>query len=346
MARKKVRGKKYRRGSRKPVWSLDDGVTYSSLSTYLECREQFSLSYIEGLTNKKISGPLEFGSIIHYCLEHQFDYQTARECSDTVCRQYRDWRVKTLLNSSEKDELEELVNLARITFPLYASYWEVDDKHITWVDREEKFDVPYELETEGGLRRLRLRGMRDGVLRIGDRLGLFETKTKSRINELEITSGLRSDMQTLFYCFTTYLQKQEMPRFVEYNIIRRGGLYRRKGETTRKYLQRVELDVKKKPDHYFKRFRIELLPHDILNFQKMVLDPLLRAFLQWYDSVKKNPFQRSKSPYHFPNLNALVGKYGKANMWEAMVNGNRNSYYVRSAPFPELEESFLVTQEN
>jgi hypothetical protein len=38
----------------------------------MECPEQFSLQWIDGLTPKKISQPLEFGSIMHYALEHQF----------------------------------------------------------------------------------------------------------------------------------------------------------------------------------------------------------------------------------------------------------------------------------
>lgn len=291
---------------------------------------------------------MEFGNIIHYALEHQFEFASPLDAIQHITGNYRSWRSKTLLNSAELDTLEFLCGLAEITFPAYCKFWEHDDKKLDWVEREAKFDIPYTLDE----RTIRLRGMRDGLFRMrlpGQKtpaLGIFETKTKSRISEQEIRDGLMADMQTLFYCFVTHLITGEYPKRVKYNIIRRSGTYRRKGEDTPTYLGRVKEEIAKKPDDYFSRFTVDLLPRDIDRFKQLTLDPLLRRFVQWWDSVKKNPVGQGRflsSPHHSLNLGALIGKYGKADMWEMIVNKNMRPYRIRSEVFPELEDSFLAT---
>ena len=97
------------------LWRLDDGVTFSSLSRWLECPEQFSLAYIEGKTPKRISEPLEFGSVFHLALEYQFK-ASPNEVINRVASAYRDWRRPTLTNSAEKDALEKILGLAAVTF--------------------------------------------------------------------------------------------------------------------------------------------------------------------------------------------------------------------------------------
>lgn len=328
------------------MWTLAEGITYSGLSTWEACQEQFALKYIDGLSPKSISIPLEFGNITHFGLQYQWKFSSPQETIQNVTNQYRIWRSKTLLNNSEQDTLALLCGMADVTFPLYCEYWDADDKHIDWIGREAKFDVPYEVMTPEGPRQVRLRGMRDGLFRVNNILGLFETKTKSKISESEIRDGLKADMQTLFYCFVTWLEMGEAPQTVKYNIIRRADTYRRgKGtEPTPVYLKRIKEDIQGRPDFYFMRFKADLMQRDLENFKKKTLDPLLVRFIHWWDSVKKNPCgsERWKSPYHSLNLGSLHSKYGKVDMWEKIVNNNSRPYRTRLDVFPELEDSFLV----
>lgn len=297
------------------------------------------------MTSKKVSIPLEFGSMIHLGLEHQFNFSSPRKAIQAVIKAYKKLREKASLNSSERDTLEYLCALAEVTFPLYCEYWKEDDERITWVGREERFQIQHTVMLPDGPREILLRGMRDGLFRVNGRLGLFETKTKSRISEMEIISGLRSDMQTLFYCFVTLLETGEMPKTIKYNIIRRSDLYRRQSgrEPIISYTKRIQEEIEAAPEKYFSRYKVELSKHDIENFQRQTLDPLLRRFIHWWDHVKKNPcgVGRFESPYHSLNCGSLIGKYGKADMWELMVNKNTRPYYRRTAVFPELEDSGL-----
>jgi hypothetical protein len=338
---KKPRSRKPER----PVWTLEDGTTYSSLSTFLDCPEQFALKYVDGYTRSSLSVPLEYGSLMHAAIERQFDGLSPKELIGQLGDKYLSFRLGTLPNPSDRDRLKKLVEVAKVTFPAYCEYWEEDDAKLTWIKREAQFNVPYKLVMpDGKVEVIRLRGMRDGVYRQpkSGELAVFETKNKSRISEQEIIDGLKADMQTLLYILATEIELKETPTAVKYNVIRRGDdLYQRKEETLGSYSDRLAEDIKKRPEHYFMRFHVTIDRNDIDSFKQYTLDPLLRRFVQWWESVKKNPMGRDrfKSPFHYQNCNALIGKYGKCDMWEGIVNGNFRTYKLRSEPFPELSEN-------
>jgi hypothetical protein len=330
----------------KALWKLEDGITFSGLSKWMDCREQFSLQWIDGLTPKKLSVPLEFGSVVHYGLEHQLCGKSPETVIKTVTDQYRKHRSKSLNSSGEKDTLDLILGMAEVVFPHYCEYWHYDDRHINWIEREAKFKLKHTFHTHEGEREVQLRGMRDGIYSYGTVYGVFETKTKSRIIEKDIIDNLHADMQTMMYCFCTYLSTGRYPNEVKYNVIRRPDTYRRQKESLSTYLGRVNEDIAARPDHYFKRYTAAITSEDIQHFVSKTLNPVLGMFVQWYDSVKKNPVgeARFQSPYHFLNSTALVGKYGRAEMWDAIF-GNLQPYKVRSEVFPELEDCFQVTLE-
>jgi len=335
-------GKKKNKVRKEPLWRLDDGITFSGLNNWSQCREQFSLQWIDGVTPKKLSVPLEFGSVFHSALENQ-EKGTPKEVIQRVTAHYRKHRLKTITKTSEKDQLSLLLGLARIVFPRYCEFWREDDALINWVSREEKFDIPYAVPRDGEIREVRLRGMRDGIYSVDSEgtFGIFETKTKGRIIDKEIVETLQYDMQTMIYSVATYLDYQRMPNAVKYNVVKRPDLYRRKGEGLVSYLDRVEQDVLERPEQYFKRYTATVSEQDISAFIDQTFNPLLNLFIDWWESVKKNPVEgRFQSPYHYLNCSALVGRYGKVAMWDAIF-GNMRPYFIRQEVFPELVESTL-----
>jgi hypothetical protein len=355
--RARLRG--HQRKKRRPLFELErDGLTHSSLSLFLECREQYALTYLDGYTPKAIVEPTEFGSIMHYGIEHQFNYATPEECIHSITDQYRQWRIPTLLHSRERDTLERLLGLVEVTFPRYCRYWHEDDQRITWIKREVKFKVPYEVNTPTGPRRIYLQGMRDGLYRVPktSKLGIFETKNKSKVDDSAIHDSLKADKQTLFYIWVTYLETGELPEQVMYNVIRRtnkkplkGRGKNAKAENIVDFFNRIAAEIDKNPEDYFKRWKVDLVPSDVTEFVKKTLDPEIVNYLLWYDSVKKNPLrherwlEENKSPYHSQNLNALTGRYGKAAMSDLIVHNSLRNYRIRSEVFPELADSFLVS---
>jgi hypothetical protein len=334
--------KRKRAKKTKPLWTLDDGITFSGLNKWSECREQFSLQWIDGVTRRKLQVPLEFGSVFHSALENQ-DKGTPEEVIQRVSEHYKKYRLKTIKTSGEKDDLNLLLGLAQIVFPHYCEFWRADDVLINWVSREEKFSIPYDVPTDDGIRKILLRGMRDGIYSVDSlgTFGIFETKTMGRIVDKEMEDKLRYDMQTMMYTVATYLDYGQMPNAVKLNVVKRPTTYRRKKESVKSYLDRIEDDVARYPEQYFKRYTADITPQDVELFIDQTLNPLLNVFIEWWDSIKKNPVEgRFQSPYHFLNCSALVGRYGKADMWEAIF-GNMRPYSLRAEVFPELEESSL-----
>ena len=269
------------------------------------------------------------------------------------------------MNSGERDDLKLLVGLCEVIFPAYCRYWAKDDSQIDWVGCEAKFKVEYDLAMDPGrqpdpisgnafnVRKIILNGMRDRLFRMlhpttkKPILGVFETKTKSRISEKEINTGLRADLQTLMYLFVTWLEMGEIPQYVKYNIVRRpdGHVpYRPKHSSVVDYLKLVKDDVAKRPDFYFSRWGVDVTKAELVSFKTKTFDPLLRRFIAWWDGVKKNPLGKGRFeyPHHSLNLNALTTKYGIADVWELIVNQNYRPYRIRSEAFPELADSFLV----
>lgn len=346
MAKRKpnpLKPKKISNYQRGPLWDWTKGVTQSSLETFLACREQFSLGYIEGWTAKQFSVPLEFGTLIHFMLERLpgEPHAIARE----VCQSYEKARKKTL-NSSDMQTMEITLCNAEAIFPVYCEYWEEMDSKIDWIQRESIFKIKHPFMVPGeGTRSIDLTGMRDAVYRNSvKKLGLFETKTKSSIDDLAIQDGLRADLQTLLYLYSLWRDFKEYPQEILYNVIRRPQLRLKVKESVQEYKTRVSEDIKERPNFYFRRFEVTVIEGDLETFIDTTLDPVLRQLLLWWESIKDDPFDRWRSPYHYRDLTKLMNRYGKVPLYNLMIWGLQNEYYRRSSPFPELEKSLMLQE--
>ena len=334
-----------RRTQRKPLWDWTVGLTNSSMALHLQCPEQFALNYLEGWTKKGFSIPLEFGTVIHLCIAHPKAFSSPEKVAQEVCRSYEAERRRTLFHHTDLVTMQKTLTLAEVIFPHYIRYYKEDDTHQIWVDREKPFEIAHTFDSLPQGNNLstpeivKLRGIMDGVYRMKDQnIGLFETKTASQIDDLAIQSGLRADMQTLLYLYALSVVYDRHPTQVLYNVIRRPGQILGKTEDMSRYRARVDADIHKRPEWYFRRYEVTVLEQDLRNFITGVLDPVIRRILQWWRSVEEAPFDRFKSPYHYLNLNALLNKYGKAALYDLIVLGRKNGYSQRSLVFPEFAQ--------
>ena len=346
-----------RRSTRKERSSLWDwtlhGVTQTSLTQWLNCREQFSLGYIEGWTPRGFSVPLEFGNLIHLMLQHQVGSSLPEKTARKVCKDYEAARKPQLRGTDDYQQMQKTIVAAEALFPRYVRFWTKDDLKQKWIGREKVFKVEHKFGYSRGkflntkwipdyyqeTQKVLLNGMRDGEYRtLKGKLGLFETKTKGSIDDMAIHSGLRADLQTMFYMWSLYLETGEWPTECLYNVIRRPGLiYNPKKETLQQYGQRIGKDIDERPEYYFRRWHVTVLQQDLEAFIRTVLDPALRLMFQWWESIAENPLDRFQSPYHFVNLAGLSNKYGRAPLYELMILNRRESYFRRSSLFPELQ---------
>lgn len=311
-----------------PVWELyRDGITFSGLSKWLECREQFRLGYVCGWTPTRLSEPLEFGSIFHHCLEHE---ARARKNLTAVLKAYRTSRFREI-TVADGPLFEKQITLAQALIPEYFDYYRKDPEK-NWVQREQQFRMDYDLGGE----LVPIVGKMDGVLRIVKKLWLFETKTKSRIDEGAISLSLKMDFQTLLYSLAVQDIYGDCPSGVVYNVIRKPGHKQGKAEKTKDFVKRLRKAISDDPSYFYKRWEVSLQKSDIESFQQTVLNPILSNFVDWNETTmpRKNPFD---SHTHYLNPNNLIGRYGASPFLNLITTGSKSRLKERKKAHPELD---------
>lgn len=326
----------------------------------MNCRESFRLGAVEGWTPKNIKVPLEFGSAFHKCMEY-VEGGGRVENIDRVCDDYLSARKKDKnagMTADDLTDLERVMGMVEVTYQAYFDYWndvptfvsakrKYRDSAFKYKYQEEAFDVVHLLPSG---RKVRLRGRWDAVLThpITKRLMLQENKTKERIDEYAITHGLKKDLQTQFYLWSLHLTEGVYPRHVLYNVIRRPGLRPGVKETVVEFVKRVSDDIDARPDHYFMRWVVDVDIEDIVNFRDRTLNPLLATIVEWWDSIKHDPFSPWTLADGKPNMlhferpfgiydSAAFGN-GMGDFHQIRYADNYEPFYQREMPFPELED--------
>lgn len=276
--------------SKEPVWKglAIDGITYSLLSRFIQCRERFRILVIEGLkTADNFNHRIEYGNLWHTCEEalagrtkESGQGVAGRSCWDLPLASYS----QSLLQKypMQREQISHWYEVCQTQFPIYVDYW---SKHRDVVERnplfqEQVFDVPYKVPSG---RVVRLRGKFDSVDLIGNgssaALYVQENKTKGDIDERAIKAQMQMDLQTQMYLVALGwvnehdgegkgLPKGEY-RFgapiggVRYNVVRRplsggkGTITRWKGKPAKK-LKSGKMSVavpEETKEHYYDRLR-------------------------------------------------------------------------------------------
>lgn len=332
-----------------PVWDFwRDGVTSSFLNLFTQCREQTRLAYCLGYSPLVTPYYFEFGTAIHYCLEHVYarvedeSLRTPEGIRKLMKDYTKIWAKTNAMPSSKQHEQQELIAIiAEHQLPHYFQRWDGDFNggHYTygnptitprkWVQLEVQFKIPY---TYPDGRQVYIRGRRDGVFMDDqDRLWVFDTKCKSVIKEDTLSDSLQHDLQQMLYLWITRAEYKVVPAGMVMNINRRPGLKRRTGESLKAYAERTANDIgnekKNRYDHYFIRYQMEIINDDLNHWEKTFLHPIMAELRLWYEG---------KIP-HYMNPNALESKYGRCGMYELIVRNNTRLYLVRKKAFGELD---------
>ncbi len=250
-----------------PLWKGPevDGITFSLLNRFLQCRERFRLYVVEGLRPADtFNHRIEYGNMWHVCEEALASERShfgevvgttlwednLREYAQELCQRY----------PLEQSQIDHWYNVCKTQLPLYVKYWSKhpDVKERTPLLQEQVFDVPYKLPSG---RTVRLRGKWDAVDLIGKGKGagvfLQENKTKGQIDEGQIKRQLTFDLQTMLYLVALQNIDEDVRWFempagsamlardkpllgVRYNVVRRplsggkGSIVQHKGKPARK----------------------------------------------------------------------------------------------------------------
>ena len=337
----------------------EDGVTQSLLGRFLACRERFRLYVVEGLREPEaFNEKIEYGNIWHACEEAL----AARRSWQLALKSYA---VKLQLKyPNDRKAVVKWSTICRIQFPIYVEYWrnQSDVLNRTPVAQELAFRVPYELPSG---RIVTLRGKFDGIDLIGRKKKLLyiqENKSKGSINEEQLRSELHYNLQALFYFLA--LKRMQADGYqsgyklagIRYNVVRRPladwqgkfNIKRRKGRMTKKgrvgeeteaeYYNRLGNLIRKHGEHFFMRWKIEILPSDLHKFVENTFHPILEQLCDWWEWV-----QRGMPPGDHVHFRMPFGVYnpvmeGRPGAFADFLNkGDTRSVQKVHTLFPELE---------
>lgn len=315
-----------------------DGITQGLLAKFLSCREETKL-FLEGWTSKSSSSSaLMFGNIIHSCLERYYNDIIKGSFKNKFQHNYFSYTSK-LISTVEKfytsryaghdTETYRILGvsfaIAEATLPHYFARWSKDDtSKIKWQGLEQQFRIPF--ETKNGKKTF-LRGKKDGTF-TNPGLWLFETKTKSQINEGNLIDTLWFEHQVNFYIYAMLKIYKKYPSGVLYNIIRRTSLERKTKESLQQFISRISADIEKRLDFYFIRYEVALTKTDIDSW-KIQLEGMVQDFVDWYD----------KTIPHYRNTTNCITKYGRCPMLPICSSQNYHFYKKRKNVYEELEEA-------
>lgn len=307
------------------------GVTQGLLENWMSCRAK-ALWFLKGWVVKSPSYPLTHGSITHAVLELAYEdvrlgklktWPSKDQTMGYIKKIEKIWHSENRHADKKALEFAELSLLVcEATMPFYFEYWHKDIKNMKWEKIEGNFATPFTLP-DG--RKTILRGAMDGVY-VNPKRWLFETKTKSRLDEEALVQYLPFELQVNFYIMNLILQGGEIPRGVLYNVIRRTGMKQGKKENIRQFAKRISEDIIEHPDHYFKRMEVSI-SRDELEFFRQEVTGMITDFYNWFEG---------KVP-HYRHTGHCETKYGRCEYLNA-ESGSMTFYEKRKSVFRELED--------
>ena len=322
-------------------------VTYSSVSTFQQCRRRYRLRYLEGLSPVEKPHALRFGTVAHQWLEvwhrtgaieeAQRIIDTAYVDRSTEPNEKRDWHYQTAMLKA------------------YVEQYPTEDFEV--VALEKQFSGPLVNPATGRQSRsFIVQGKVDGIVRRGDEFLLMESKTAGSLTG-DYIERLAMDLQILLYSHYVRETLDYPVTSVLYNVLVKPRLIQAAGETEEQYeARKAELAARSKSGKSSAKRR---MPESDEDFQHRLADwfaaeprfsriDLLLDFAsiqnirqQIWDVGKELLDARRTGRWH-QNPRACFG-FGRCVFWpicSAMGSADMvvENFFRREAPHSELDD--------
>ncbi len=315
------------------------GVSQTSLYKFMACRKLCDIELRQGWEVKGVKAGMTYGTIVHGCLEYAYrdimskkltTLPTLKQIRKYVNRIAMEWRKENPRCGKYGFEvLETSCLFAESVLPVYFDYWKKDLQLIRWEELEGYFREPYRIQNGqyAGIK-IPIIGKKDGQYRSRAKdLWLFETKSKSRVDEETLLRTLVFELQVNVYLWALKTTSGEIPAGVLYNIVRRPGLKLKQKESLKQFATRCVKDVLARPDFYFYRYEISFTEEDILKWE-LEFDGLMSDFYGWYIGNLRT----------YKNTGHCENKYGKCEAIAICSDGDYSRFTKRQRVYKELED--------
>jgi hypothetical protein len=262
------------------------GISQTNLSIFLECREKNRLRYINGLSPIDVKRAFMQGNHYHDSLEYIYKMikvadLTKKDKPDIQGNiapflEKKEAELTKLGRQTNLDDQMETLDFAHVLIPAYFNRWKEDFTR-NWVYVEDKFSIPVFLPKYKIA--VNFKGKFDQGFDTPKGFWLMETKFKTRWSE-SISDFLQLDLQTCSYVAAAKMMGHDLKGCI-YNIIRKPQLKRKKAESRKDFIYRVDADIADRKDFYFERHKVEFGKAELeANLRR--LTALITSYLDWY----------------------------------------------------------------
>jgi len=301
-----------------------EGITQSLIQSFLKCRRSFLYQMNKWASEGKRTN-FANGSITHDTLDKVYTFYKKRGKlpSEKLIKKWLSKYDKENPNwlPTGNTDAERYKAVCFVMVTEYVKYHKADFKRGRIAGIEQVFDIKW--------RGYRFRGKKDLTFNIKQRRWIMETKTSGRIQEDILMLKLAFDFQNLFYVNAEEVEHKVKVAGVLYNIIRNPGLKFTDASLT-KYCERLRKDVKKRPEHYFKRFEIPYTNIDKKNFKEELHEICKDIEGLLYCPVKQTLCKAYK------NTRSCTGMF-PCSFIKACASGELDGYIQVKSLFKELE---------
>jgi hypothetical protein len=288
---------------------------------------------VEGWTARTPSEALLFGDGFHYALEHlPADPTPTPEQIEHVIQV--EWSGRLLGNNLTQAERTIRARTKALLIATLLGYHEHhSDDDFCWIGREQQFKVPTTAWI--GETPVSLRGKKDGVFEVKGKRWLFETKTRGTVDAFKTLNVLSHDLQALLYAYSETVEHTQ-PAGILYNVVRRSGLRPKQGEKIDDYGSRVLADIRERPEWYFFRWQITLVPGEVQKWYHATLEPILEDLIEWYLDLESHRGDSVAAGRHYMNAAVLMAPESNE-LFRLLTTGDKFGLYQRTVAHPELD---------
>ena len=291
-------------------WSYSptlDGVTWSMLKTWQECRYKAML-HILGIRPQHTSKALQIGSYVHELIEHNYPVQ--------------DILPNVAPGPNEPEEAHSRFAFAMALVEARYEHFRKRDSEYSWAALEEVCKAP---DPGSGVLMV---GKVDGLVQLpkskAGEVWLLERKTHSGQNEENFLLYLAVHGQIRWYANLVEKAMGFKVKGVIFETIKKPSHRLKQNETVEQYRQRVKDVISTSPDDYFARYEIYLPETRMKEFKRSISTRLIE-YWDWANSIL--PSYRNESA-------CMV--YGACPFLEICATGNINGYKMDGQLMEEI----------
>jgi hypothetical protein len=229
------------------------------------------------------------------------NYKRTRYTLNELAEDYLEENKEEFRGASNLQEIHDMVALAVPTVHQYLIRYQDNEKETEWIEAERRIEIPYAYP-DG--KETVVKGYIDLIGKARTSYKIQDTKTTGRVDIRAFKNAQPFSLQLNIYCLGFLFEYGKLPNQIIYDVVRRAGTKKKQTEKISDWIARIELEIKSKPDHYFKRAIHNVDESEFNNWLNQEFHPIMEDVRKWEEASYEcypNPtafyYDQSPSPF-------------------------------------------------